>query len=120
MVYQSGCEISPEYISALHLEAFHSDNCERLTIRGFVCVRVCVFFVSVCVPRIIHNVKSINEILCQGNAPHLFEFIFKVSCFIRHLVGHFIKHSGLILGLRPANERHRYKVTPSLIGWAQT
>ena len=28
--------------------------------------------------------------------------------------------SGLILGLRPANERRRYKVTPSLIGWAQT
>ena len=24
------------------------------------------------------------------------------------------------LGLRPANERRRYKVTPSLIGWAQT
>ena len=28
--------------------------------------------------------------------------------------------SGLILGLRPANERRRYKVTPSLIGWVQT
>ena len=28
--------------------------------------------------------------------------------------------SGLILSLRPANERRRYKVTPSLIGWAQT
>ena len=27
---------------------------------------------------------------------------------------------GLILGLRPANGRRRYKVTPSLIGWAQT
>ena len=27
---------------------------------------------------------------------------------------------GLILGLRPANERPRYKVTPSLIGWEQT
>ena len=27
---------------------------------------------------------------------------------------------GLILGLHPANERRRYKVTPSLIGWAQT
>ena len=26
----------------------------------------------------------------------------------------------LILGLHPANERRRYKVTPSLIGWAQT
>ena len=24
------------------------------------------------------------------------------------------------VGLRPANERRRYKVTPSLIGWAQT
>ena len=28
--------------------------------------------------------------------------------------------TGMILGLRPANERRRYKVTPSLIGWAQT
>ena len=28
--------------------------------------------------------------------------------------------SGLILGLHLANERGRYKVTPSLIGWAQT
>ena len=27
--------------------------------------------------------------------------------------------SGLILGLRSANERRRYKVKPSLIGWAQ-
>ena len=27
--------------------------------------------------------------------------------------------TGLILGLHPANERRRYKVTPSLIGWAQ-
>ena len=30
------------------------------------------------------------------------------------------RHSGLILGLRPANERRRYKVTSSLIDWAQT
>ena len=29
-------------------------------------------------------------------------------------------HADLILGLRPVNERRRYKVTPSLIGWAQT
>ena len=28
--------------------------------------------------------------------------------------------SVLILGLRLANERRRYKVTTSLIGWAQT
>ena len=30
------------------------------------------------------------------------------------------KLTWLILGLRPANERRRYKVTRSLIGWAQT
>ena len=28
--------------------------------------------------------------------------------------------SGLIRGLHPANERRRYKVTPSLVGWAET
>ena len=28
--------------------------------------------------------------------------------------------TGLILALHLANERRRYKVTPSLIGWAQT
>ena len=26
----------------------------------------------------------------------------------------------VVLGLCPANERRRYEVTPSLIGWAQT
>ena len=29
-------------------------------------------------------------------------------------------NTGLIPGLRPANKRRRYKVTPSLIGWAKT
>ena len=29
-------------------------------------------------------------------------------------------NSGLILGLRQANERRRYFITTSLIGWAQT
>ena len=31
----------------------------------------------------------------------------------------YISTTGLTLCLRPANERRRYKVTPSLIGWAQ-
>ena len=30
------------------------------------------------------------------------------------------KNPGLILNLHPPNERRRYKVTPSVIGWAQT
>ena len=32
----------------------------------------------------------------------------------------FYTNAGLILGSRPANERRRYKVTASRIGWAQT
>ena len=31
-----------------------------------------------------------------------------------------VSDSGMILGLQPANERWRYFVTTSLIGWAQT
>ena len=31
-----------------------------------------------------------------------------------------VQNAGLILGLPPANERRHYKVTLSLIGWAQT
>ena len=34
--------------------------------------------------------------------------------------GHCLPQAGLILGLCPTNERRRYKVTPSLIGWIQT
>ena len=33
---------------------------------------------------------------------------------------HAFWYIGLILGLRPANERRHYQVTPSLSGWAQT
>ena len=32
----------------------------------------------------------------------------------------YLYNARLIPGLHPANERRRYKVTPSLIGWAQT
>ena len=47
-------------------------------------------------------------------------FLFPASChrlLVMILVGW---HSGLILGLHPTNERCRYKITPSLVGWAQT
>ena len=42
----------------------------------------------------------------------------KSYCYCSNIVLKYI--SGLILGLHPVNERHRYKVTLSLIGWAQT
>ena len=34
--------------------------------------------------------------------------------------GRLLIYKELILGLHPANEWRRYKVTPSLIGWVQT
>ena len=47
-----------------------------------------------------------NDISCQRVSP---QEIFSAFSMAR-----------LIPGLRPANERRCYKVTPSLIGWAQT
>ena len=41
-------------------------------------------------------------------------------CLIRESKNNPVCKLGLILGLRAANERRRYFVTPSLIGWAQT
>ena len=35
------------------------------------------------------------------------------------MVGFDVTQAGLILGLGPANERRRYFVTTSLIGWVQ-
>ena len=47
----------------------------------------------------------------------------ELFCWNKQLGSFFIcgsaSFSGLILGLRPANERRRYFVTTSLIGWAQ-
>ena len=45
---------------------------------------------------------------------------FGIECIMSDVFVAFISLSRLILCLRLANERRRYKVTPSLIGWAQT
>ena len=44
----------------------------------------------------------------------------EIETFGENLVINSHATAGLILGLHPANERCRYKVTPSLTGWAQT
>ena len=51
-----------------------------------------------------------------GQAVELSQVASDLKCHETHVA----PVSGLILGLCPANERRRYKVTPSLIGWAQT
>ena len=42
-----------------------------------------------------------------------------ISCVQPKALGP-VSTTGLILCLHPANERRRYNVTPSLIGWAQS
>ena len=46
--------------------------------------------------------------------------ICSIHTYSVHTCGEIENRAGLILGLCPANERRRYKVTPSLVGWAQT
>ena len=45
---------------------------------------------------------------------------FDVNHNVAHYIIRVISNTGMILGLRPANERRRYFVTTSLIGGAQT
>ena len=59
---------------------------------------------------------------CSGRASVIIK-VFCVSPFPWHklsLKSSEVAFEGPILGLHPANERHRYKVTLSLIGWTQT
>ena len=65
----------------------------------------------------VHVIKSTQLVLISGTPGDISSSGAKSS---NEAVWLDLKISGLILGLRPANERRRYKVTPSLIGWAQT
>ena len=56
------------------------------------------------------NVKGEDELICEQLSFWSPPFRSRIETCL----------SELILGLYPANERRRYKVTPSLIGWAQT
>ena len=74
-----------------------------------------------------------NTIACPGQQNMLytceFKFNWSSTFVIASYKGHvvyvpnqwtlLIHSTGLILALRPANERRRYFVTTSLIGWAQ-
>ena len=54
-----------------------------------------------------HNMLQTQQIGGQGDDYYTVKF-------------HYDAGTGLILGLHPANERQRYFVTMSLIGWVQT
>ena len=56
----------------------------------------------------------------QVNMMGALSFSNLIHFFFKLIVTSTLCVAELILGLRPANEKRRYKVTPSLIGWAQT
>ena len=56
--------------------------------------------------------KLVSRVWTNNYIPHIL--------VIGHCALYNYKEAGLIPGLRPANERRHYKVTPFFIGWAQT
>ena len=62
-----------------------------------------------------HNVSQI--LMAFWKMDLMIEYAFKIINSWRNFEA--IVYAELILGLRPANERRDYKVTPSLIGWVQ-
>ena len=75
---------------------------------------------------IIHKIKILQKCLQNFSCEiinHIFFMQVQKCKFLQDLDYELINllwNTRLILGLRPANERRRYKVTPSPIGWAQT
>ena len=51
--------------------------------------------------------KEVSDDICKGS--------YALFCS-----GSITAYSGIILSMRPANERRRYNVTSSLIGWAHS
>ena len=68
--------------------------------------------------RLINNTAHLNDIrrLMSTNRPTLPVMLARWRFCVK---GAKRQQTRLILGLRPVNERRRYKVTPFLIGWAQ-
>ena len=76
---------------------------------------VCVFLGIYCIS---HKMCSRLRFCC-GLWLSVFH-LYWISVMLYLYQQHIPHNTGLILGLGPANERRRYKLTPSLIGLAQT
>ena len=62
---------------------------------------------------------SLEWLLSFGSEFHLESYMGSIDYNFGAMPVTMIGDTGMILGLRPANERRRYFVTTSLIGWAQ-
>ena len=72
-----------------------------------VMIMIIIVIIVVIIMIIIIIIITVSYMVYGSNSP---------MCYNRHAR----LCTGLILGLRQANERRRYNVTPSLVGWAQT
>ena len=70
---------------------------------------------------------SVSQLLTDNHFATTLTDIMLIACASDQCIGEqlvicsgYKYEAELIPGLHPANERRRYKVTPSLIGWAQT
>ena len=68
-----------------------------------------------------HYTASRHDLFFGTNITQTFCFSLLNRNTLEHFGHHHVhENTGLILGLHPANARRRYKVTPSLTGWAQS
>ena len=70
------------------------------------------------VRRVAYGVMVVADVLVPNrhqatNIHHTGSLERWLRCYMNDILG-------LILGLGPPNDRRRYRVTPSLIGWAET
>ena len=98
-----------------------------ITFRVLCCLSVCLHVQRTCAWQphgykmagncCDHSARGLHSNHCQS----VVKFCMTLAAILDDVTGPKKYHrTGLILGLRPANERCRYFVTPSLIGWAQT
>ena len=84
----------------------------KIVIHGNSCIILYVFYTY-----LPHKQKKTPLYIFSGKIREKIEMKLSLACFQSEAS---TEQSELILGLRPANKRRRYKVTPSIIGCAQT
>ena len=118
------CQFDPqEHISMIYFSKFHTFHSRKkhlklpymsLLERPHVCVNISLLRGRVDISLLRVVIQSLKISSYTSTEPRIM-----TGRTARVLPQVMIHITGLILGLRPANERRRYFVTTSLIGWAQ-
>ena len=110
---------SSEYIAIFFLKDRHQINCDGKRDLNLRCILVGHSIGRIGILVTNSDLTCINEFPCWYR--ELYEIDQQICSKLATSVGPLMNLlTWLILGFRPANERRRYFVTTSLIGWAQT